>query len=104
MPRESKKYSFDYGFPLFVPDAPRSYLIKHEKIRVSDIWGFWDYLVKTHAHKRSPRQGQFLQSMLEQARYFFTAAGSAPIPQNDIHTFEEMWNWFEPLIKIEENN
>lgn len=27
---------------------------------------------------------------------------AVPIPQNDIHTFDEMWEWYKPLIEREE--
>lgn len=26
-----------------------------------------------------------------------------PIPEKDIHTFEELWRWYEPLVEAEEN-
>lgn len=100
MPRNPKTYSFDYGFPLFVPDTPRSYLIKHEKIRVSDIWGFWDYLVKTHTQKRSHQQGQFLQTMLEQARYFFAAAETAPLHSQPLLYYYSFLNIAKIVINI----
>ena len=29
---------------------------------------------------------------------------AVPIPQNEIHTFDEMWEWYEPLIKKEEED
>ena len=32
----------------------------------------------------------------------FVEAG--PIPQNDIHTFDEMWEWYKPLIECEEED
>ena len=103
MPRPPKIYPFDYGFPLFVPDAPRAYLIKHEKMRVSDIWGFWDYLVKTHSQKRSPQQGQFLQSMLEQARYFFAAAQTAPLHSQPLLYYYSFLNIAKIVINVYHN-
>ena len=33
-----------------------------------------------------------------------TFVESMPIPQNEIHTFDEMWKWYEPLIEREEKN
>lgn len=28
---------------------------------------------------------------------------AVPIPEKDIHTFEELWKWYEPLVEAEEN-
>lgn len=94
------KYPFKYGFPLFVPDTSRAYLIKHEKNRVSDMWGFWDYLVKTHAHKKNPRHEQFLQTLLEQARYFFDAAEGAPLHSQPLLYYYSFLNVAKIVINI----
>lgn len=91
---------FNYGFPLFVPDTSRAYLIKHEKNRVSDIWGFWDYVVKIHAHKRNPRHEQFLQTLLEQARYFFEAAEVAPLHSQPLLYYYSYLNVAKIVINI----
>lgn len=94
------QYPFNYGFPLFVPDTSRAYLIKHEKNRVSDIWGFWDYLVKIHARKRNPRHEQFLQTLLEQAKYFFEAAEVAPLHSQPLLYYYSFLNVAKIVINI----
>lgn len=33
-----------------------------------------------------------------------TFVEAVPIPQNDIHTFDEMWEWYKPLIECEEED
>lgn len=97
------KYSYNYGFPLFVPSKSRAYLVKHEKNRVSDIWGFWDYLVKTHAHKKNPRHEQFLQTLLEQAKYFFEAAEVAPLHSQPLLYYYSFLNVAKIFINIYHN-
>lgn len=37
-----------YAFPLFTKHKSTDYLIKHEQIRVSDIWAFWHYLIERY--------------------------------------------------------
>ena len=34
-----------YGFPLFTKDHSTEYLVKNERLRVSDIWAFWNYII-----------------------------------------------------------
>ena len=34
-----------YAFPLFTKINSTDYLIKHDEIRVSDLWAFWHYII-----------------------------------------------------------
>lgn len=94
-----KNVKFQYGFPLFVPMQPKTYLVKLNKIRVSDIWGFWDYLVKMQTLKKGRISGNFLQTLLEQAKYFYEAAEIAPLRSQPLLYYYSFLN----LAKIELN-
>lgn len=91
---------FDYGFPLFVPDIPKSYLIKLQKIRLSDIWGFWDYIIKIHSMKRGRISGNFLPTLLEQAKYFYEAAEKAPMKSQPLLYYYSFLNLAKIVINL----
>lgn len=75
-----KKIKAQYGFPLFVKDSSTDYLLKADKIRVSDIWALWHYIIKSEKRRYPGRTNYpFLLSVLEQAQYFYEAASIAPI-------------------------
>ena len=67
-----------YAFPLFTKHNSTDYLIKHDQIRVSDIWSFWQYLIERYVKKYSGEKN-FLQTLIEQAQYFYEAAERAPL-------------------------
>lgn len=94
-----KIIGFQYGFPLFVPLMPKTYLVKLNKIRVSDIWGFWDYLVKMQTLKKGKISGNFLPTLLEQAKFFYEAAEIAPLRSQPLLYYYSFLN----LAKIELN-
>lgn len=75
-----KQIKAQYGFPIFIKESSTDYLLKAEKIRVSDIWALWHYIIKSEK-KRFPGTTDypFLLSVLEQAQYFYEAASLAPI-------------------------
>lgn len=75
-----KQIKTQYGFPIFIKESSTDYLLKAEKIRVSDIWALWHYIIKSEK-KRFPGKTDypFLLSVLEQAQYFYEAAALAPI-------------------------
>lgn len=66
-----KQIKAQYGFPIFIKESSTDYLLKAEKIRVSDIWALWHYIIKSEK-KRFPGTTDypFLLSVLEQAQYF----------------------------------
>ena len=75
-----KKIKAQYGFPLFVKGSSTDYLLKADKIRVSDIWALWHYIIKSEKRRHPGRTNYpFLLSVLEQAQYFYEAASIAPI-------------------------
>ena len=63
-----------YGFPLFTKEQNTVYLGNHKKLVISDIWSFWDYIVKKNG-KNKP----FLNSLLEQAKNFYLSAEQSPV-------------------------
>ena len=101
MPTNSpKQIPFEYGFPLFVPSVPKTYLVKLPKIRVSDIWGFWDYLVKMQTLKRGRISGDFLPTLLEQSKYFYEAAQNAPMKSQPLLYYYSFLNLAKIVINI----
>jgi len=69
-----KKIEMKYGFPLFTKEKSNIYLGNHKELIISDIWAFWDYIIKKHR-----RNKHFLQSCLEQAKFFYITAENSPI-------------------------
>lgn len=79
-----------------------------------DIIASWDGFIHTHHYDYwtdffQSSLGLFPRRTYEAFRcqYMFSTEDEAfiepvPIPADRIHTFEEMWEWFEPLIKAEE--
>ena len=67
-----------YAFQLFTKHNSTDYLIKHDQIRVSDIWAFWQYIIGRYVKKYAGEK-DFLLTLIEQARYFYEAAEKAPI-------------------------
>jgi hypothetical protein len=65
-----------YGFPLFSRPASLVSLGKNEKLIISDIWAFWDYVIKKASHDR--KEEDFLKSLLEQAKHFHLTAEKSP--------------------------
>lgn len=44
--RQVTKIEMKYSFPLFATEKSLVNLGKNEKLIISDIWSFWDYVVK----------------------------------------------------------
>ena len=74
-----KEVELRYGFPLFTTARSTVNLLKLERNRVSDIWSFWDYLIKQHLKRNGKTMETFLSSLHEQSMYFYKAAEQAPI-------------------------
>ena len=68
-----------YGFPLFTTARTTVNLLKLERNRVSDVWSFWDYLIKQHLKLNGKTTETFLSSLHEQSMYFYKAAEKAPL-------------------------
>ena len=101
MPKKQTHFlPFDCGFPLFVPLLPKPDLIKLSKIRISDIWGFWDYLIKNHANKHGKISGNFLPTLLEQAKYFYQAAERAPMKSQPLLYYYSFLNLAKIVVNL----
>lgn len=94
-----------FGFPLFVKESSTSYLLKAEKIRVSDIWALWHYIIKSEK-KRYPGRTDypFLLSVLEQAQYFYEAASIAPIKSKPLLYYYSFLNIAKAAIVLSDHN
>lgn len=73
-----KELEFKYGFPLF-SSTQTIPLLKLDRNRVSDVWSFWDYLIKQHLKRKGKGTESFLSSLHEQSMYFYKAAEKAPL-------------------------
>ena len=96
-----KQIKAQYGFPLFVKDTSTDYLLKAEKIRVSDIWALWHYIIKSEK-KRFPGRTNysFLLSVLEQSQYFYEAASLAPIKSQPLLYYYSFLNIAKAAIVL----
>ena len=69
------------GFPLFASPMNNLKIGSKGKIIVSDIWAFWDYIVKKYVdkNKKNSTEKAILTSYLEQAKYFYESAENSPV-------------------------
>lgn len=66
-----------FSFPLFCEASSTVNLGFNEKLIISDIWAFWDYLVKKSS--KNAKERSFLASLVEQAKHFYLSAESSPV-------------------------
>ena len=88
-----------YAFPLFTKHNSTDYLIKHDQIRVSDIWSFWQYLIERYVKKYSGEKN-FLQTLIEQAQYFYEAAERAPLRSKPLLYYYSFLNFVKVVINV----
>ena len=88
-----------YGFPLFTKHNSTDYLIKHDQIRVSDLWAFWQYIIGRYVKKYSGDR-RFLQTLIEQSRYFYEAAEKAPIKSQPLLFYYSFLNLVKVVINV----
>ena len=77
-----------YGFPNFTKQANNIYLCGSQNLIVSDIWSFWDYVIKKNSTEKN-----FMSSLLEQARYFYMAAEDSPIKSKPLLYYYSFLNF-----------
>lgn len=87
-----------YGFPLFAKPASIVSLGKNEKIVISDIWAFWDYVVKKASSDRKTEV--FLKSLLEQAKNFYVAAEESPTKSQPLLYYYSFLNFSKILVNL----
>lgn len=90
-----------YGFPLFTKDHSTDYLVKNERLRVSDVWAFWNYIIRMNKKKNSGVNKDFLLSLLEQAQYFYKTAENAPIRSQLLLYYYTFLNFVKIVINFE---
>lgn len=93
-----KEVELKYGFPLFTRAVPLVSLGKGEKIVISDIWAFWDYVVKKAS--KDKKEEDFLGSLLEQAKHFYLTAESSPVKSQPLLYYYSFLNFSKIIINL----
>lgn len=87
-----------FGFPLFTTQKTET-SIKNQKLRISDIWALWEYIIMKRTNLRSSTR-HFLQTLLEQAQYFYETAVAAPIKSQPLLYYYSFLNFAKIIIAI----
>lgn len=87
-----------YGFPLFTRLTNNVYLGNSKKLIISDIWAFWDYIIKKKNFEK-----EFMSSLLEQAKNFYTAAENSPLKSKPLLYYYSFLNLAKIIINIEKS-
>jgi len=85
-----------YGFPLFTRQSNNVYLGNSKKLIISDIWSFWDYVIKKSKYDR-----EFMDSLLEQSKNFYTAAENSPIKSRPLLYYYSFLNLAKVAINLD---
>lgn len=85
-----------FGFPLFTREKNNIYLGNHKKLIISDIWSFWDYIIKKTNYER-----EFMHSLLEQSKNFYTAAENSPIKSRPLLYYYSFLNLAKVAINLD---
>ncbi|MDP2180859.1 YaaC family protein [Methylicorpusculum sp.] len=87
-----------YGFPLFSKPTAIVNLGKNEKLVISDIWSFWDYVIKKAT---ADKKGEnFLRSLLEQAKHFYQSAEESPVKSQPLLYYYSFLNLSKIMINL----
>jgi len=89
-----------YGFPLFCKPVPTTYLLKNDSIRVADIWSLWHYLIKKNPKCSKVHEKNFMLSLLEQAKYFYETAKTAPVKSQPLLYYYAFLNIAKIVINM----
>ncbi|MGY4385717.1 hypothetical protein ACVWYN_002763 [Pedobacter sp. UYP24] len=87
-----------YGFPLFTRPTNNVYLGNSKKLIISDIWSFWDYIIKKNNFEKD-----FMNSLLEQAKNFYVAAENSPIKSKPLLYYYSFLNLAKVIVNIEKS-
>ncbi len=87
-----------YGFPLFTKETNLVYLSHERKLIISDLWAFWDYVIK-----KKNTDKKFLLSLLEQAKNFYNAAENAPLSTKPLLFYYSFLNLAKIVLNLEYN-
>lgn len=86
-----------YGFPYFCRQSSKTNIpIASSKIIISDIWAFWDFLIKKHNKDK-----EFLFALLQQAKHFYSVAETSEFKSKPLLYYYSFLNFSKILIHIE---
>lgn len=85
-----------YGFPVFCGIKDNVYLGNSKKLIISDIWSFWDYVIKKKGFEQP-----FMCSLLEQAKHFYETAETSPMKSRPLLYYYSFLNLAKVMINIE---
>lgn len=91
-----KEIEMKFGFPLFTKDKNTVYLGNNKKLIISDIWSFWDYVIKKHN-----KNCDFLSALLEQSKHFYLTAESSPVKSKPLLYYYSFLNLSKIIVAIE---
>lgn len=89
-----------YGFPLFTKNYSTEYLLRNDSIRVSDIWSFWNYIVRKNSKCNKNSELNFNFSLLEQAKYLYDTATTAPMKSQPLLYYYSFLNLAKIVINM----
>jgi hypothetical protein len=94
---EKKKIKLEmkYGFPNFTSESNSIHLCDSNKLIISDIWSFWDYVIKKNGFEKA-----FMSSLLEQAKFFYEAAEKSPIKSQPLLYYYSFLNFAKIIINL----
>lgn len=87
-----------YGFPLFTLDKS-IFPFKSNKTIISDIWSFWDYIIK-NLPINNKSHTLFLLSLLEQAKHFYITAENSPTRSKPLLYYYSFLNLSKIFISV----
>lgn len=84
-----------YGFPIFCEINNTVYLGNSKKLIISDIWAFWDYVIKKKNFEKP-----FMNSLLEQAKHFYATAEASPTRSKPLLYYYSFLNLAKVMINL----
>lgn len=96
MPAKKKNLiEMKYGFPNFTSESSCIHLCDSNKLIISDLWSFWDYVIKKNGFEKT-----FMSSLLEQAKFFYEAAEKSPIKSQPLLYYYSFLNFAKIIINL----
>lgn len=86
------------AFPFSRKRKPQIILLN--RLWVSDIWAFWDYIIKIQSKKQITGEVTFLKVLLGQASYFYEATERTPINSQPLLYYYSFHNLVKIVINI----
>ena len=87
-----------YGFPNFTSGGNCIKLCDSKKVIISDIWGFWDYVIKKNYSNKEMKV--FMNSLLEQAKFFYKTAENSPVKSQPLLYYYSFLNFAKIVINL----